>query len=488
MNVLLVYSKLGVNKDDVLILNPGDIHHGISYISSVLKLNGHHTKIAFLSNKYNKKINQSILERTIKEFNPKLIGFTSVSSEYPFISKMAQYVKSIYHECFLILGGTHVSIFPEEKMLEIFDSLCIGEGEYPLLELVDMLESGQKPAKIANLWLKTESGIEKNPPRKMIENLDSLPFQDRELWMNNYVINDESVLSILLGRGCPFKCTYCSNHALSRLAAGKYTRYRSPENIAAEISLLNQQYPFIRTYTLQVETIGVDLNWIRKLSAELTEINSKLPEPLSFAVNLRIIPNLKYEQIFEQLKACNAKEISIGLESGSERIRKNVLNRNYSNQDVILVSNLAKSCGLKIHFYVMLGFPDETPADMKETIELCRYIQPDFIVLSIFYPYPGTDLYKLCIERGCLNNFELSEKERTKAFINYPGLSTKQINRTYILFDLLVYRGHKPIAKLIFSAFIKALRMNKYYETFRSFLDNKYIMRVYRYFMKITRL
>src|SRR3989338_6982968 len=263
-----------------------------------------------------------------------MICFTAVSTEYPFMAGLAKYIRKHYSDLYLVAGGAHVSLNPEGA-LENFDALCIGEGEFPILELVTQLENGKTPSAIANLWIKHNDKIEKNMPRPFMQNIDDLPFPDREMWQEWIKAGATARHAILLGRGCPYNCSYCSNHALRKLTTGTYTRYRSPDNILWEIKELISEFPEQKEIYLEVETIGQVKNWTLELCAKLTAFNKTRPEPLSFGANLRVAPNSDLESIFNAFKQANFRFVNIGLESGSEKVRREILRRNYSNEDII---------------------------------------------------------------------------------------------------------------------------------------------------------
>ncbi|MFX0132299.1 MAG: B12-binding domain-containing radical SAM protein, partial [Candidatus Hodarchaeota archaeon] len=316
--------------------NQQQIQFGVSYISSVLKSKGYITDIFVLTRKTKKKF----LYNFIMKFNPDIIGFTAVATEYKFISKIARYIRKSFPLIYLLIGGPHVSLNPNEPINDVFDAVCIGEGEYPTLELIDQLNMGKKPIKIKNFWIKNDQKIEKNPTRDFIQDLDQLPFPDRKIWQK-WIKWPNTPHSILLGRGCPFNCTYCSNHGLRKLASGKYVRFRSIKNILKELKDLVKKFPKIKEVYFEIETIGADLNFAINLCSELQRFNNHLKKKLSFGVNLRIIPKIDFEPLFQSLKKANFRFINIGIESGSERIREKVLKRFYSNDDILKNVKLA---------------------------------------------------------------------------------------------------------------------------------------------------
>lgn len=445
MRVLFVYTMEFSQSPSKPIVYLDAIQFGISFISSFLKENGQETSLLVLT----RDSNFSLIDRAMDDFSPQLVCFTSVASEYLFIEKIGKYIKERYPGRFLLIGGVHASLAPNDSMLETFDALCIGEGEEPTLELVRQLEEGVSPSGISNLWIKREEGIEKNSPRPFISDLDSLPFPDREMW--NEWVDMEMVPqkrpSILLGRGCPFPCTYCCNHALKGLADGPYVRFRSPENIVGEVEAVTSRYPTIGEIYLEVETFGANMNWALELCSALVASNKKTSNPVKFGVNLRITPKVSrvVEVLFETLKKSDFRSVNIGLESGSERVREEILDRRYSNEDVINAVSLAKKYGLEVIFFNLIGVPYETVEDFNQTVEVNRICLPDSNFVSIFYPYPGTKLYDLCKKDGLLPpDLLFSDKERVTAALEFPGFSKRQIQKAFIWFDYYVYREHRP--------------------------------------------
>lgn len=440
MNILFIFSLQDYQNLVKPLQNQESIQFGISYISSFLKSKGHNTDL-FIFTRETKKKDFDVF---LKKFSPELICFTSVATEYNVILKIARYIKNKFPNIYLLMGGCHVSLNPEKAIVSPFDAICIGEGEYPTLELVKQLKKGQKPSKINNLWIKSGKRIEKNPTRNFIQDLDSLPFPDREMWQR-WISYPDTKQVVFLGRGCPFQCTYCCNHKLQKLANGKYVRFRSASNVLKEIKEVIKRFPKTKEIYLEVETIGVNMKFALELCSELEKLNRKIKNPLTFGVNLRIMPNIDYNEFFTAFKKANFSFINIGLESGSKKIRENILKRHYSNEDIIKTVKLAKKHELKISTFNLIGIPGETLTDFKETIKCNRECQPDWTHLSVFFPYTGTELYKVCNERGLLKDNIDTRMERRKAILDLPGFSKKQIQKQFNWFYYNVYKGYRPL-------------------------------------------
>src|SRR5262249_9415344 len=141
----------------------------------------------------------------------------------------------------------------------------------------------------------------------------------------------------------------------------------------------------------------------------------------------------------------------IGLESGSERLRREVLRRpKYSNAEFVQFCRLAKEYDVNLDFYVLIGIPGETPADFRETVELVRATQPKMVQLSVFYPYLGTDLANITLERGLATREGLNPGlERTRPALNLPGFSRRRVRLEYVLFWFRVYQGIWPASRIL---------------------------------------
>ena len=445
MNVLFIHSEEDPYSPEKPLEVQERVQFGISYISALLKREGHRTRLAVLCRE-----TADAVEEHIRAFEPGMICFTAVYTEYLFLSRVADAVRRRHPDIFLLLGGPHASLKPEACLSQsAFDAVCVGEGEYPTLEAAEQLEAGRYPSGIPNLYIKLPGGgMERNAPRPFIEDLDALPFPDREIW-TEWVANPSSRPSVLVGRGCPFLCTYCCNHALMKTSPGKYVRVRSPRNIAAELAAMKEKDPFFSEAYLEVETLGVKQEWALELCAELRRLNSSLEIPITFGSNLRVTPGADYEDLFAAFAASNFRFINIGLESGSERVRREVLKRRYSNEDIVRTVETARRHGLQVGIYNLIGLPGETPRDFRETVRVNRACQPDWFLLSVFFPYPGTELYDRCRKQGLLERDPDPKLERRRPVLDLPGFSKRQVGWRRDWFPFLVYRGHRPLSECV---------------------------------------
>jgi anaerobic magnesium-protoporphyrin IX monomethyl ester cyclase len=425
---------------------------GISYLSSFLKEESHTTDLLVLPN--GQPMEEKI-KSFIDSFQPDLYCMTSVASQFRFISEAASIIRKVDSSKFIILGGHHASLCSDVCIEDpAIDAICIGEGEIALQQYASQVALGQQPTGISNLWIKMPDGsIEKNGQRVFNEGLDQIPFPDREMW-DRWVLTPEERPSVLISRGCPYKCTYCANHAMAKLAEGKYTRYRPPQHIVSEIKVLIARYPKISEIYLEAETFGADLKMTFAISEALAEFNKTLENPIKFSANFTLIKRISSNiELLETLQRANFTGMNVGLESGSERLRNGYLKRPpYLNSDLIQFVGNAKKYGIDVIFFALMGLPTETLEDYYETVRVCRAAQP------------YDDLYRVSQELNLIEKNPRYGYERSQANLNLPDFPSKALHREYIWFYYKVYKGQRPfmavMAKVLRNYLMTKPRLN----------------------------
>ncbi|HAT48778.1 MAG: B12-binding domain-containing radical SAM protein [Nitrospirae bacterium] len=438
-----------------------EVPFGISMILTGLESGGHEVDLLVLTSASPVR---KMLDDELQRFRPQMLCLTAVSTQYPLINDVARIAKEIDPTLFIILGGHHASLQPEDAILNpSLDAICVGEGDRAIVALADQLSAGKTPSGISGLWIKSKGGdraenIEKNPQDRFLDDLDQLPFINRKLW-SRWIFDESKMPSVLVGRGCPYRCTYCSNHAMQKLAKGKYVRFRSTDHLIAEIAAIVTDNPKVEDIYLEVETIGVYPEYCLELGAKLLAFNNTRKRPLSFGANIaptkRLLakPDL-LDEILGLFHKAGVRFLNIGLESGSERMRKEVLKRpDHSNPALIDFCLRARSHGIDINLFILFGLPTETPAEYLETVQVARACKPNRVYHSIFYPYPGTDLHHHAMADGLITKDILinNKAERSRPVLNSQTFPRSRVIFEYIVFPIRCYHGDWPIGKIAFA-------------------------------------
>jgi len=438
MRTLFVYTDIGVKG------GARSYHFGLGLLSSVLKKAGHTTGLHYMFGQWD----PAGFEAHVDRFRPDVIAYTSDSSQIKHVARLADLMKD--RGLIQIAGGTHPSLYP--KCLERIDGLnaiCQGEGEAVMLDLANAVENGADWTGLPGLLVKNSDGsIKRNAIGCFTQDLDSIPFGDREMFDYQQVIeSDYDRITVMMSRGCPYSCNYCGSPSMGKLAEGKYVRFRSVENGIAEIREIVSNYD-VRSVFFADDVFTIDRKYVRKFcEAYAREIG------LPFEVTTRVESSC--HDTFKYLADAGCTRVAMGIESGSEELRRKALNRKMTNRKIIEAFRDARAAGLKTKSYNIVGFPFETRRMHQDTIELNQRINPDSLVCYIFNPYPGTALFNISIREGFLSPDFMDEDfiSRTDTPLNMPDFPREEILKCYRNFAFNVYRANSVKKAILYKVY-----------------------------------
>jgi len=438
---------------------------GLSMVAACLERAGHEVRCWVVCP-------DTALERVAHEivsgFGCEMVAASCVTTQFPLITRLCQQIKDLRPSIPILLGGVHATLRTRECIAHpAIDAVCIGEGEDVAVAWVNALAAGDQPSGIPGTWIKIPGRAELDctPPAPFHTDLDHLPIMNYGLW-ERWIDPRDRKLRVVVGRGCPYACSYCSNHALRLTQPGRYARFRSPGNVIAEIEMLVRRFPDLTSISLEIETIGASVSWALQLAESLAAFNSTLDRPLVFRANLAVSSALMQQEkqlhaLLEAFRRANLVNIDVGLESGSPRIRKEILNRpEYSNADLISFCDIARQHGISVSLYLLIGVPTETPQEALETSAVARACNPRLVNPSIFYPYPGTKLHQMAAEMGLIDTNRIGvTAERSRVYLKLKDFPRWRVFLEYILIEWRVFHGRNNMVRTVHTILSLALRI-----------------------------
>ncbi len=379
----------------------GYYYSGIGILAAVLKEAGHEAALLHGTQPIPRGEFLQRLEALLPRDGPRLVGFSVTSNMVPFLREWSGWIKEAWPATWIAAGGVHPTLVPEETLaIAGVDVVCVGEGEGAVVELAEALDAGRSPAGISNLWWKRPAGtIERNGLRPLVD-LDALPFPDRQIYDYPHLYHErQGEATMMVSRGCPYRCSYCCNEALREVyrGLGKPVRFRSVPLVIAELRHVLETYPFVLRFVFDDDILPLRKDWFREFSQAYAR---EIGRP--FACNLR--PNLTDEEVVDLLKQAGCDEVRFGLESGNDEVRNGLLNRQLSREEIVRAFELCHQAGMKVFSFNIVGFPGETVQQMLDTVKLNALVHADVTRVTIFYPYQRTRLYEVSREQGLLTD------------------------------------------------------------------------------------
>jgi len=419
---------------------------GVRSLSSYLKSKGHEVRLIFLPESENYKIMYS--EKVLRQLknlcrNSDIIGISSMASTSKRASQVIKSLRVLQKP--IVYGGVHATISPELCIKEA-DIVCIGEGEGALQELMNDLQKKKPINKIKNLWINTKNGVAKNTPRPLIKNLDKLPYPDYSL-DEHYILEKGKIIPFeerhlngyiffLTGRGCPYCCTYCSNHFFNNLYHGKWAhvRWNSPEYIIEGIILLKNKYRSLKIFDIRDDTFSMrSLEQIKKF-CELYK--KKINLRMKCLGDVKTITDEKIKLLID----AGCTDIIIGIQ-GTERINSEIYKRNQKDEDVIRAARiLNKYKQLAVMYDIITCNPYEKPQDIINMIRLLQKIpKPYFLSVNNLVFFTGSELYKKAKAEGIIKT-EKDSASNLNYWDRFKHIKLKKKNE-YLNLILNLMRG-----------------------------------------------
>lgn len=340
--------------------------------------------------------------KEVERFNPDLVGISMLSSEYSLIGDIAaDIIKDFNKDIIVVMGGVHVTTMYSHVMKNLkVDYAVRGEGEYVFRDLIRYL-NGEGKFPIRGIVSRDTNGEIKVLPIELIENLDELPYPDYELvdfhaysnTIQRYGIDSPAELPFVripTARGCPIGCSFCQ----VELVSGKKHRMRSAANVIGELELLIEKYG-IKSINFEDDNAFHH----RGRSKELLQmmINRKLN--LKWKANGVALFTLD-DELLRLMAESGCQMLNVAIESGNERVLREIVQKPINLKTAPEKIALARKYGIYVCANFVIGMPDETWSDIRETLHYAESCGADYVKIFIANPLINTKMYDVAKEKG----------------------------------------------------------------------------------------
>jgi magnesium-protoporphyrin IX monomethyl ester (oxidative) cyclase len=399
----------------------------ITTLATIVNKKGTH-KAAILDFTFRRKQWRRLLREHIARHRPDAIGFSVNSLYLQFIKEISKEVKRISPKTKVLYGGYHASVHPEELFnLSYCDVLVVGDADDTICKILDSLNSPDELARISGVWIKAK-GKETRNPGHFFSDLDSLPYLDWSLWKDlDKYFYFLGMLYQIGTRGCTYNCTFCESCGIKKAIPGRYFRSMSPKRLAEELAWQWNKYQNKGLKLIQLfdQIPTMNREWLKEFCKEYKKAADTKKQKYSMFSR---VDHLDEEKI-RLLSDSGCEILRLGVESGNEKIRNLIMNKQLSTQKVREVFRLTKKYGIRTTAYFILGAPGESKATLRQTLSLAKEIKSDRSVFFVFKPF--TDESKeLVIKEGGKINLRKSKTANNISFdavIDYPGLSSRHV-------------------------------------------------------------
>ncbi len=429
---------------------------GLAYLHSIIKKNGYD----ILTQNFNNEFEYHALEKitkTLEETSPDYLLIQVFTMTRASTYRLISVAKKIQPNIKIILGGVHATIM-FEQILDHFpvDFIVCGEGEITIIELLEALDENASISDIPGIAYLKDGKVHKTNNRALIEDLDSIPFPEHSL----FITPKTTLACMLTSRGCPFKCSFCCLHTISK----RIYRKRSVDNIIKEIEYITQNFKNIKVIQIADDTFTLDIKRAKEICREIIRKKIKM----EFWCSARFKPMDK--EMFELMAEAGFSSIGFGLETGSPKLLKSI-HKNISQSDIIKTFETLKTVPINVTTFLMVGFPGEDAVTIKETIAFVKKlieIKPYKLTRAVvLWVYPNTEVYDEMLRQGGIDQeYWLTTKDVPYYTIEHPFNKLKAMG-----LRISYYNSRSRQILFYYGYFLK----RKFIPALRNFINRKKI-------------
>ncbi len=377
---------------DILLVNPkeeGGFFErmpplGLAYIAANLERHGYSVKIIDF------EIEVHGLDYWLTKYQPQFIGISGTTHTRFESFNLARKAKAFNEEIITLYGGVHATFtaFDTLKNIKEIDYVVRGEGEYTVVDLLNVLKKGNDIHKVRGITYRTDDVIRENPPAQRIRPLDSLPTPAYHLLdMHKYSIAMEFIkkkgISIITSRGCRAKCSFCS---ASRMFDHQVTTH-SASRVLNEIEFLLKEYGF-EGMKIFDSTFTMKSDHVNALCDEIAY------RKLSFPWECEIRVGTVDKEMLEKMKQAGCYYVNFGIESASQRVLT-LMRKGFTIEQAEELLELCTRVGIKTKIFFSFGHIGETMDNVKKTFAFIEKHEDKIATVASgagVRIYPGTYL------------------------------------------------------------------------------------------------
>lgn len=420
---------------------------GIMTLSSILKQQGHVVNL-FIT----KTMRKDACLAEIRKRAPDILAYSIVTGEQNYYLAFNRYIKEHYH-CFSVFGGPHPTFSPDMINQTGVDAICRGEGDLYFPQLLVAMEEGGDFYQTPNFWIKRPDGrIVKNEIGPLVNDLNALPFPDRKiLYDADPALRFKGNKLFMTMRGCPYQCSYCFNHSYNQLVKNKgaILRYRSVDNVIAEIKRVKAEYFLDRVFI-------DDDTFLIKPDGWLEAFAERYPDEVGVPITCNIRGNLADVKNVALLEKMGCKHVFIGVDPPHQDISVRILNRHITPDQTMNACAMLHRHNIKIMTQSILGLPVDNPLETDlATLDFNIKLKPDFAMTHLLYPYDGTDIKRIAVQNNMFDpdhEKNTAENQTQSALtFNSPAEKRKITNLSKLFGVIVQFPFLRPLTPLLIS-------------------------------------
>ncbi len=428
---------------------PPGMSIGVSILARLLAEAGHRVRVVHLNERVGLPFDLTKILDEPGVRDAELHALSFGQSHAVGAMELAEALKEAVPGSFLLCGGIHTTLNAEEVLAHpAVDAVGLGEVDDVLPRFVAALAAGEVRPEVPGFWVKAEGRIHRTEVPALPDLQGSgLPFFEGVDYPRIIAAN-RGFAEVIAGRGCALRCHYCHNDAMVEIlrrhspeppARKAFCRRRPVDRVLAELEEVQHRFGAeLRAFVFSDDNFAASRSWLRDFAPRY-QARVGLP----FVCNA--IPEQVDPEVATLLADAGCNLVKFGVESGAERVRREVLGRRLSEPRLADAVTALGAVGVNTRAYVLLGAPGETAAEMEATVSLCARLRFDSVRPAILTPFPGTVLYSRCLERGLISATRRATDYSTTTVLNLPAAQRRHIERSAALFPWLLNMHLGPV-------------------------------------------